>query len=120
MATQDRNHDKDVERKLKSKTEKAMAAAGESFDDLREEIREDFDSLKGNVVGIARNLRDVSAESARAASDYAAARVDDLREASADTMKKMEGRIKSRPGQSVALAFAAGVVASYLLGRRSS
>jgi ElaB/YqjD/DUF883 family membrane-anchored ribosome-binding protein len=45
--------------------------------------------------------------------------VEDLKETSTDTMRMVEERIQSKPTQSIVIAFAAGVLASYILGRRS-
>jgi hypothetical protein len=45
-------------------------------------------------------------------------RLADLRANATREYKKVEGQVKAKPGQSIAAAFAAGLVASWLLGRR--
>jgi len=77
-------------------------------------------NLKENVVGLARSLKETSVDKAHVAADYVNNRVEDLKYSGADALKKIETRIKEKPSQSVAIAFAAGILASFLLGRRSS
>ncbi len=77
--------------------------------------------LKTNVVGLARNIKDTGVDKARVAADYVVESVtesvEELKDASAQNLKKVESRIKGKPGQSVAIAFAAGFLASFLFGR---
>jgi ElaB/YqjD/DUF883 family membrane-anchored ribosome-binding protein len=84
-----------------------------------QEVKGDLDSLKTNVVGLARNLKDVGTDKVQVAAGYLRERVEDLKETSTDTMRMVEERIQSKPTQSIVIAFAAGVLASYILGRRS-
>lgn len=83
-----------------------------------EEIREDISALKSNVVDLARNLREIGVTGAHVTADYLREQVDGLKNNSTLVMEKTEERIKASPAQSVAVAFAAGVVASYLFNRR--
>lgn len=83
-----------------------------------EEIREDISALKSNVVDLARNLREIGVTGAHVTADYLREQVDGLKNNSTLVMEKTEERIKSSPAQSVAVAFAAGVIASYLFNRR--
>jgi ElaB/YqjD/DUF883 family membrane-anchored ribosome-binding protein len=76
--------------------------------------------IKENVVGLARNIRDVSNDKAHMAADYVLERASDLKDTGADTLHKFERRIKTKPAQSIAIAFTAGLLASYMFGRRSS
>lgn len=98
--------------------ESSSQAAKNSEAEIKE-IRESVDSLKTNVVGLARNLKDISAERAHAAADYVRDQVDGLKVSGAQTLEKAESTIKARPARSVALAFASGIVVSYLLGRKA-
>jgi ElaB/YqjD/DUF883 family membrane-anchored ribosome-binding protein len=84
------------------------------------EIMLEAQNIKENVVGLARNIRDSSADKAHVAADYVRDRMDDMQSSGTDTLKKIESRIQSRPAQSIAIAFGAGLLASFLLGRRSS
>ncbi len=83
-------------------------------------IKDEAQNIKENVVGLARSIRDNSADKAHVATDYVRNRLDDLQYSGTDALKKIESRIKSKPAQSVAIAFAAGLLASFLFGRRSS
>ena len=87
---------------------------------LGREVSSGVQDSKENVLGMARNIRDTSAEKAHDATDYIRNQISDLKETGADTLAKIEKRIKSKPGQSVAIAFTAGLLASFLLGRRKS
>lgn len=87
---------------------------------LEKEAFSGVQEIKENVLGIARNIRDLSTEKAHVAADYAHDQMDGLKESGTDALAKIEKRIRSNPGQSVALAFTAGLLASFLLGRRKS
>lgn len=76
--------------------------------------------LKENVVELARNVRDASADKAHVFTDYLRDRASEMKASGINSLEKIEGRIRSKPGQSIAIAFTAGLLASYLLGRRSS
>ena len=78
----------------------------------------DLQAVKDNVKGIAKNIRDASSGKAQEANDYMHDRMDDMKDAGTDSLAKLEAGIKANPGQSVAIAFAAGIVASFLFGRK--
>ena len=87
---------------------------------LEKGFTHEIEDIKENIVGLARNIRDVSAHKAHDAADYVYDRVDDLKSTGAEAMNKVETRIKAKPGQSVAIAFVAGMLTSLLFGRRPS
>jgi ElaB/YqjD/DUF883 family membrane-anchored ribosome-binding protein len=103
---------KDADRKLEK--EKVYPAKD------NKELLHDAQNIKENVVGLARNIRDSSTDKAHVAADYMRDRMDDLKHSGTDTLGKIESSIKAKPAQSVAIAFTAGLLASFLLGRRSS
>lgn len=80
----------------------------------------EIDAIKENVIGLAHNLKDVSNDKAQLAVEYMQESAENLKVSGMDSMAKIEKHIKSNPGQSVGIAFVAGIVASYFLGRRSS
>jgi ElaB/YqjD/DUF883 family membrane-anchored ribosome-binding protein len=82
--------------------------------------KETMADIKENVVGLARNIRNVSSDTAHDAADYLQDRMDDVKTSGSDVLVKFERRVKDKPGQSVVIAFATGLITSYLLGRRSS
>jgi ElaB/YqjD/DUF883 family membrane-anchored ribosome-binding protein len=84
------------------------------------DIRKDIDSLKSNVVGLARHLRDIGADKAQVVASSVRDQADVLKATGAEALDKAEDKVRAAPAQSVAIAFAAGILASYLLGRRMS
>jgi ElaB/YqjD/DUF883 family membrane-anchored ribosome-binding protein len=83
-----------------------------------DDIREDLNSLKSNVVELTRHLRkDTSAQSEEFKS-MALERLLGLKDAGRDQYKNIEKRVKAKPSQSLAYAFGAGLVVSFLLSRR--
>lgn len=82
-----------------------------------DEIRQDIDSLKSNVVELSRHLKAEGTVQARKLGEVARERFDDLRRAAHDEYAKAEKQVKAKPGQSVAIAFAAGLALSFLLSR---
>jgi ElaB/YqjD/DUF883 family membrane-anchored ribosome-binding protein len=90
---------------------------------VEKSVRETFpeiDVIKENVVGLAHNLKDVSNDKAHMAVEYMHGKADDLKASGTDALAKIEKSIKANPAQSVGIAFAAGIIASYLFRRRSS
>ena len=85
--------------------------------------KESFPNIQGikeNVVGLAHDIRDASTDKAHDMADYVQDRMGDMKASGSHTAEKIEKRIKSKPGQSVAIAFVAGLLASFVFGRRSS
>lgn len=83
-----------------------------------DEIKDDLNSLTSNVVGLAKNIKDLGADKARLAGDYIRTGIEEVKASSAEALEKTEDLIKSKPRQSMAIAFAAGLLTSYLLARR--
>ena len=84
-----------------------------------DDIRRDLNSLQSDVAILASDIKKVGAIQARAAIDYVSDRVDTLKATGNDALVKIEDGIKSKPCQSLTIAFAAGLLVSFLLGRRS-
>jgi ElaB/YqjD/DUF883 family membrane-anchored ribosome-binding protein len=87
--------------------------------DADNKMEKQAQNIKENVVGLARTIKDSSTDKAHDAADYVRHRLDDLTVSGTDTLERLESRIKAKPAQSVAIAFTAGLLASFLLGRRS-
>jgi ElaB/YqjD/DUF883 family membrane-anchored ribosome-binding protein len=79
----------------------------------------EIDAIKENVLGLAHNIKDVSNDKAHLAVEYMQNSAENLKVSGTDTIARIEKRIKANPGQSIGIAFAAGIVASYFFGRRS-
>ena len=81
------------------------------------EIREDLNSLKSNVVELTKHLKhdgDTTIEEIR---ESATKRLKNLSTAGQKKLKEVEGHVKAKPAQSLAMAFAAGLVISALARR---
>lgn len=107
-----REQEKAIEHKLEKAKHHLKADAKEYLSEIQD--------IKENVVGLAQTLKDSSAKQMHVATDYVRDRIDEVKDSGTEAVKAVEKQIKAKPRQSVAIAFAAGFVASYLFGRRSS
>lgn len=76
-----------------------------------QEIRNDLNALKTNVVTLAQDLKNGGGTVARQS-------LDSLKAAGQDEFQKIEEFVQEKPAQSLALAFCAGLVFSALISRR--
>jgi ElaB/YqjD/DUF883 family membrane-anchored ribosome-binding protein len=83
-----------------------------------EDIRRDLNSLQSDVAHLAVDVRKVGSDKARDAVSYVNEQIGSLKETGTGALGKIEDGIRSKPGQSVTVAFVAGMLASYLFGRR--
>lgn len=83
-----------------------------------EDIREDLDSLKNNVVELTKHVQKNGAEHTKEATRMLRSRLDHFKKSGQDQLYQMEKQVKAKPMQSLALAFAAGMLASLVIGRR--
>jgi hypothetical protein len=82
-----------------------------------EEIRHDIESLKTNVVDLSRHIKSEGSFQASRLSEIALERLADLRKNAAFEYTRAERAVKAKPAQSVAIAFAAGLVTSLFFRR---
>lgn len=87
-------------------TSKAKSAYPEIQD-----IGNDLKSLTSNVGELAHHIKE---DSVSGLSEFAQAEIKQL----TSFAKKLEDAVKRKPVQSIAIAFAGGLIASVLLGRR--
>lgn len=83
-----------------------------------EEIKQDIDSLKSNVVELTKHVKSEGRTQAGRISEIAAERLLDLKKSAQLEYLKAEKAVKAKPGQSLAIAFGAGLLASFLLRGR--
>lgn len=87
-----------------------------------EDIRNDIDSLKTNVVELTRHIQESGIGHVQELTDEvttkAQKKAEALRKSGKRELKKLESQVKSHPGQSVALAFAAGMAMTMIMGAR--
>ncbi|NCT41476.1 MAG: hypothetical protein GW778_07445 [Alphaproteobacteria bacterium] len=83
------------------------------------EIRQDIDSLKDNVVALTKHVQKDGVNQVDEISDIAKTRLAEIQQKGQKEILKVEKQVKAKPAQSVAIAFAGGLIASLLLrGRR--
>jgi len=83
-----------------------------------DEIREDIDSLKSNIVELTKHVKAETGIRTDVLKKGLIGQVASIRSSGVAQYEKLEGQVKAKPGQSLALAFAGGIIASYLLSRR--
>lgn len=83
-----------------------------------DEIREDLDSLRTNVVELTKHIRKEGTQQTQEMKKMLADRIGDMEHRAQDTYKSLEANVKAKPGKSVAMAFGIGVLASMFLARR--
>lgn len=84
------------------------------FSDLRSDLnvlKDDAATTLHDAAALAKTLKGESRAIARDG-------IKNLKTAGENEFHRMEERVRERPGQSVALAFCAGLMFSYILGRR--
>lgn len=81
-------------------------------------LRDDIDAIKEDVGTLAQHALETGTKSAALLRDEASVRLDELKSAGSKNLARMEKRIREKPGQSLAIAFAAGAFISMLFGRR--
>ena len=96
-----------------------LAASNESTDpaDLSV-VREDLQTLKTDVVALVEHLKEEGMNETEYLKRRAAHQLEHAQEAGGRGLKELEQKVVARPVQSVAMAFAAGILASLFLGRR--
>ena len=99
-----------------AKASLAAKAAG-GYGELQD-IREDLESLKHNVIELTRHLQSDGTLVAEKIAKRAKLRAVELKDAGRDELERLEDRVRDYPSQSIAVAFLAGVVASFLFGGR--
>lgn len=95
-----------------------MPKAKNSYPEIKE-IKDDLNSLRDNVVELTKHIQKDGVEQAEEVGAIAKKRINKLQVRGRREMKRLEKQVKEKPSQSIAIAFATGVVASMLLrGRR--
>jgi ElaB/YqjD/DUF883 family membrane-anchored ribosome-binding protein len=82
------------------------------------DIQKDMQKLKGDVDDLLRHAKSNSGRYVREAKDFAWHQVERAQDAAHKGLEAVESRVKEKPGQTLAAAFFAGLVASLFLGRR--
>ena len=81
-------------------------------------IKSDIESLKENTIELGKHVQKDGAAKTEELKEEVSKRVGSLSEAGQEQLKKVETKVKENPLQSMAVAFAAGLAVSVLMGRR--
>lgn len=81
-------------------------------------IKQDIDSLKSDTIELAKHIKEDSAAKTAEIKEMATERVQTMAEQGKERLKDVESKVKKKPLQSLAIAFAAGLAFSVLMGRR--
>ncbi|MAS87272.1 MAG: hypothetical protein CMH30_04760 [Micavibrio sp.] len=83
-----------------------------------DDIKKDLTSLKKDTIKLAEHVKKDGATQASHLKEVVSEQADHLQDMGKSQLKNLEKQVKAKPAQSVAIAFAAGVLTSILLGRR--
>lgn len=83
-----------------------------------DDIKEDLNSLRTNVVELTKHIRENGNAQTQRITDMTKDQIGLLRKSGKAQMKRVEKRVKDKPAQSMAYAFAAGLFLSALLRSR--
>lgn len=82
------------------------------------EIRKDLESLKQNVSALGKHLQMDGSVQANRAVAVMKSRLEGMRKHGREQAHNMAEQVRAKPGQYVALAFAAGLIAAFGLRRK--
>lgn len=94
-----------------------MAKAHNQYNEL-EDIKNDISSLKSNAVSLGHHLADDGKEKLHEAGGQLKTFLSACKKDGARYYHDAEEKVRQNPGQSIALAFAGGLLLSALLKRR--
>lgn len=81
-------------------------------------IKDDIDSLKTNIIELTKHIKVDADQETKELKKVAANQIEGLRETGREKYVRLEKKVNEKPGQSIAIAFAAGIFTSMLVGRR--
>ncbi|MCF8466551.1 MAG: hypothetical protein K9G33_04055 [Sneathiella sp.] len=84
-----------------------------------DELKEDLASLKKHVSELMASMKQDGLEGAEKIGAQAKEKLGELKDRGRQGIQQVEDLVKENPGQSIAIAFAAGFLASMLLRKRS-
>lgn len=94
-----------------------MAKAHNQYREI-DDIKKDIDSLKSNTVALTSHLADDGKEKLHEAGGQLRTFLSACKKDGAKYYHEAEDKVRQNPGQSIALAFAGGLLLSALLKRR--
>jgi ElaB/YqjD/DUF883 family membrane-anchored ribosome-binding protein len=95
----------------------AIAGLGEKLSADVNDVRDDVKSLKENVSALGQSLKDEACAKTSELKDLASEKLEDVMKRGDESLKFLDDEVKANPRSAVAIAFAAGILANFLLRR---
>lgn len=98
-------------------TSGAIAGLGEKLSADVNDVRDDVKSLKENVSALGQSLKDEACAKTSELKGLASEKLEDVMKRGDESLKFLDDEVKANPRSAVAIAFAAGILANFLLRR---
>ncbi|HRC26925.1 MAG TPA: hypothetical protein PKX87_05790 [Alphaproteobacteria bacterium] len=95
-----------------------MPRTQSAYQDVKESVKEDAQDLASNAIRYGQRLKEDGKEKVGEMARSVQNQIEDWKKTGSDQIERMSEQVKSNPVQSVALAFGAGLLASFFLRRR--
>lgn len=95
----------------------AIAGLGEKLSADVNDVRDDVKSLKENVSALGQSLKDEACAKTSELKDLASEKLEDVMKRGGEGLKFIDDEVRANPRSAVAVAFAAGILANFLLRR---
>ncbi len=95
-----------------------MVKSTETYPEI-DELKDDLAALKKHMSELTASLKQDGVDEAEKIGARAKEKLGELKDRGSQGIKQIEGKVREKPGQSIAIAFAAGFLASMLMRNRS-
>ena len=94
-----------------------IANLGDTLASDVDNVRGDVKSLKENVLALGETLKAEACEKTAELKDLASEKLHGVMKAGDESLKFLDDEVKANPRSAIAVAFAAGILANFLLRR---
>lgn len=94
-----------------------LAGLGDKLSADVNDVREDVKSLKENVSALGQHLKEEACAKTSELKELAAEKLDGVLKRGDESLKFIDDEVKANPRSAIAVAFAAGILANFLLRR---
>ena len=95
----------------------AIAGLGEQLSADVNDVRDDVKSLKENVSALGHSLKEEACAKTSELKDLASEKLESVMKRGDESLKFIDDEVRANPRSAVAVAFAAGILANFLLRR---
>lgn len=95
----------------------AVASLGDKLSADVNDVRDDVKSLKENVSALGQSLKDEACAKTAEWKDLASEKLEGVMQRGDESLKFLDDEVKANPRSAIAVAFAAGILANFLLRR---